>query len=77
MLGIKNIVVATDFSEPSAVAYGRDLAGSHGALKHFLMGSVPERVVRTAPRPVLTVRALEGDFIEGRHVRIIGRRAAA
>jgi nucleotide-binding universal stress UspA family protein len=32
--------------------------GTHGrtGLKHFLMGSVAERVVRAAPCPVLTVR---------------------
>jgi nucleotide-binding universal stress UspA family protein len=152
MVTLKNILVATDFSEPSAVAlnYGRDLArsynatlhvlhvvedvmmryspeigyampdlqkdleatatndlnaaiteddrrtlrvmpsvttsaniadavvsyaqsnaidliitGTHGrgAVKHFLMGSVAERVVRTAPCPVLTVREHERDFI--------------
>ena len=152
MVVIKNILVATDFSEPSAVAlaYGRDLArtygarlhvlhvvqdmvlmyapeigfvtaetqsdlekignrqlqaliteddrrtldvvpvvdrginfadvitryakanvidliitGTHGrgAVKQFLMGNVAERVVRTAPCPVLTVRAHERDFI--------------
>ena len=152
MVAIKNILVATDFSEPSAVAlaYGRDLArnynaklhvlhvvedvilryapeagmigaslqedldasarrqldvlvreddrrelgavvvmergvnpaaaivkyaksnpidlivtGTHGrgAVKHFLMGSVAERVVRSAPCPVLTVHAHERDFI--------------
>lgn len=152
MVAIKNILVATDFSEPSgvALAYGRDLArtykaqlhvlhvvedvmlrytpevgligtdlqkdieaiarrdldalvreddrkelgavaviqrgintadaiveyakanpidlivtGTHGrgAVRHFLMGSVAERVVRTAPCPVLTVHAHERDFI--------------
>jgi nucleotide-binding universal stress UspA family protein len=152
MVAIKNILVATDFSEPSgvALAYGRDLArnynarlhvlhivedvmtryateagylmpslqgdlekaarreldsriteedrrqlnavsiitteaniahaicayakansidlivtGTHGrgTVKHFLMGSVAERVVRTAPCPVLTVHAHERDFI--------------
>lgn len=151
MIAIKNILVATDFSEPSgvAMAYGRDLARNHGArlhvlhsvedvtlrvavdggligdlqgdleaaarrdldallrpddrnelnavgaiatgvnpaetivgyakansidliitgthgrggLKHLLLGSVAERVVRTAPCPVLTVRAHERDFI--------------
>lgn len=152
MVALKNILVATDFSEPSgvALAYGRDLArnygarlhvlhvvddvmaryspeagyvapsmqadlekraqreldarltdedrrqlnavpvittdaniahaiceyakghsidlivtGTHGrgAVKHFLMGSVAERVVRTAPCPVLTVHAHERDFI--------------
>jgi nucleotide-binding universal stress UspA family protein len=152
MVALKNILVATDFSEPSevALAYGRDLARSYGArvhvlhvvedvvlryssevafalpqiqtdlenkaradleglvtdddrrtlsmtvvvetaanisdaivryakanaidlivtgthgrgaVKHFLMGSVAERVVRTAPCPVLTVRTHERDFI--------------
>jgi nucleotide-binding universal stress UspA family protein len=151
MVAIKNILVATDFSEPSgvALAYGRDLAKNHkarlqvlhvvddltlsaamdvgfgadsqgvleanarrqldallraedrtefgavavvvrgvnpaeaivdyakahpidlivtgthgrGAITHLLMGSVAERVVRTAPCPVLTVRAHERDFI--------------
>lgn len=151
MIAIRNILVATDFSEPSgmAMAYGRDLAKTHharlhvlhavedvnlrssidggllgdlqgqleasarrdldalirdedrtahhavavitrgvnpaesiidyasansidlivtgthgrGGLQHLLMGSVAERVVRTAPCPVLTVRAHERDFI--------------
>ena len=34
-----------------------------GAVKHFLMGSVAERVVRSAPCPALTVHAHERDFI--------------
>lgn len=151
MIAIKNILVATDFSQPSgvAMAYGRDLARNHharlhvlhavddaglrssmdggllndlqgqlednarrdldalirdedrtahdavgvitrgvnpadtitayarensidlivtgthgrGGIQHLLMGSVAERVVRTAPCPVLTVRAHERDFI--------------
>ena len=152
MIALKNILVATDFSEPAAVAlaYGRDLAraynarlhvvhfvddvimhyspelglvggelqkdleriawkdlealiteddkrtitvvadvrtsvnaaagiveyakasaidliitGTHGrgAVKHLLMGSVAERVVRIAPCPVLTVHAKEREFI--------------
>ncbi len=33
------------------------------SFKHLLMGSVAERVVRTAPCPVLTVHAHERDFI--------------
>lgn len=39
--------------------------GTHGrnALTRFLMGSVAERVVRTAPCPVLTVRHPERDFV--------------
>ena len=41
------------------------ITGTHGrgAVSHFLMGSVAERVVRTAPCPVLTVHAHERDFI--------------
>ena len=41
------------------------IMGTHGrgAVKHFLMGSVAERVVRTAPCPVLTVHSKERDFI--------------
>jgi nucleotide-binding universal stress UspA family protein len=39
--------------------------GTHGrgVVGHLLMGSVAERVVRTAPCPVLTVREREHDFV--------------
>ena len=39
--------------------------GTHGrgAMAHLLLGSVAERVVRTAPCPVLTVRHPERDFV--------------
>ena len=41
------------------------ITGTHGRgpVKHLLMGSVAERVVRTAPCPALTVHANERDFI--------------
>lgn len=41
------------------------VTGTHGrgAVQHFLMGSVAERIVRTAPCPVLTVHTHERDFI--------------
>ena len=41
------------------------IVGTHGrgAVAHLLMGSVAERVVRTAPCPVLTVRHPERDFL--------------
>ena len=41
------------------------ITGTHGrgAVKHLLMGSVAERVVRIAPCPVLTVHAGEREFI--------------
>jgi nucleotide-binding universal stress UspA family protein len=40
------------------------IVGTHGrrGLSHALMGSVAERVVRTAPCPVLTVREREHEF---------------
>jgi hypothetical protein len=42
--------------------------GTHGrsGVSHLFMGSVAERVVRTAPCPVLTVR-------EGAHVEVAAR----
>ena len=60
--------------------------GTHGrgGVAHLLMGSVAERVVRTAPCPVLTVRHPEHEFVlpdalvarrEGLRCRSISRRA--
>ena len=42
------------------------IVGTHGrgAVSRFLMGRVAERVVRTAPCPVLTVHAGERDIID-------------
>ncbi len=42
------------------------IVGTHGrgAVSRFLMGSVAERVVRTAPCPVLTVHAQERHLID-------------
>jgi len=53
------------------VNYARDEAidlivmGTHGRgpMAHLLMGSVAERVVRTAPCPVLTVKHPEHEFV--------------
>jgi nucleotide-binding universal stress UspA family protein len=41
------------------------VVGTHGrrGLAHMVLGSVAERVVRTAPCPVLTVRHPEHDFV--------------
>lgn len=60
-------------SNPAAaiVAFATEAAidciviGTHGrgALAHLFVGSVAERVVRTAPCPVLTVRHPEREFI--------------
>ena len=42
------------------------ILGTHGrgAIAHLLLGSVAERVVRSAPCPVLTVREGEHDFVQ-------------
>jgi nucleotide-binding universal stress UspA family protein len=44
------------------------IMGTHGytGLKHVLLGSTAERVVRHAPCPVLTVREPEHEFVERR-----------
>jgi nucleotide-binding universal stress UspA family protein len=41
------------------------IVGTHGrgALAHMLLGSVAEKVVRSAPCPVLTVRSGEHEFV--------------
>lgn len=41
------------------------VVGTHGrgALAHFVLGSVAERIVRQAPCPVLTVRLGETEFV--------------
>ncbi len=65
-------VVMTSSSPAFAIIdYAREhqidliIMGTHGrgALQHFLMGSVAERVVRLSPCPVLTIRHPERDFV--------------
>lgn len=65
-------VVQTSFNVPGGVIeYAKNhpidliVVGTHGrgAVKQLLMGSAAERIVRTAPCPVLSVRAHERDFI--------------
>ena len=70
-LPTKPVVVTASASALAIVDYARNSAidlvvvGTHGrgAVAHLLMGSVAERVVRTAPCPVLTVRHPERDFV--------------
>jgi nucleotide-binding universal stress UspA family protein len=67
-----NAVLETSDNPPEEIviyakAHNIDLIimGTHsrGAMAHLLMGSVAERVVRTAPCPVLTVRHPEHEFV--------------
>ncbi len=64
-------VITSVGAAETIVRYAKDHAtdlivvGTHGrrALDRLLMGSVAERVVRTAPCPVLTVRHPEREFV--------------
>jgi nucleotide-binding universal stress UspA family protein len=66
-----DVVTAIEEGHPSSVIdeYARDVdadmvamgtRGRHGE-NRFLIGSVAERVVRTCPVPILTVRQLDDD----------------
>lgn len=70
-LHAKPVVVTSLTTAEAIVEYAVEhrvdliVMGTHGrrALAHLLMGSVAERVVRTASCPVLTVRYPEHEFI--------------
>lgn len=66
---IRTVKVGAPFLEIIQYAKTHDIdmivMGTHGrtGLKHLLMGSVAERVVRQAPCPVLSVRHPEHEFV--------------
>jgi len=70
-LPVKTAVLTSSATAGAIVQYARDLdidlivVGTHGrgAVAHLFMGSVAERVVRSAPCPVLTVRHPEHEFV--------------
>ncbi len=70
-LHAKTVLLKGQTPAAAIVDYAREHAvdlivlGTHGrgAVAHLLMGSVAERVVRTAPCPVLTVRHPEREFV--------------
>ena len=70
-LGAKAVVLTLNSPATAIVTYAADsevdliVMGTHGrgAVARLLMGSVAERVVRTAPCPVLTVRHPEREFV--------------
>ena len=71
MLRAKPVVLEAFGPAEAIVEYAKTynvdiiVMGTHGrgGFAHLLMGSVAERVVRTAPCPVLTVRHPEHEFI--------------
>jgi len=70
-LGAEPVILRSNTPAFAIVDYARGheidliVMGTHGrgAVAHLLMGSVAERVVRTAPCPVLTVRHPEHEFV--------------
>lgn len=70
-LPVKKAVLTSSATAAAIVQYARDLGidlivvGTHGrgAVAHLLMGSVAERVVRSASCPVLIVRHPEHEFV--------------
>ena len=71
VLNARTVIRVSTSPALAIVDYAREaradliIMGTHGrgAMAHLLMGSVAERVVRTAPCPVLTVRCPEREFI--------------
>lgn len=72
--GVKATALVREGSPARAIAEVADseeadliVISTHGytGLKHVLMGSIAEAVVRYAPCPVLVVRAHERDFLRG------------
>jgi nucleotide-binding universal stress UspA family protein len=70
-LPTESVVITSGTTAPAIVNYAANadidliVVGTHGrgAVAHLLVGSVAERVVRTARCPVLTVRHPERDFV--------------
>ena len=68
---IRRVLITSNVPHAAIVDYatrkhiGLIVAGTHGrgAVTHALLGSVAERIVRTAPCPVLTVRNPEQEFV--------------
>ncbi len=73
VLHAKAVVLTSPSPAHAITSYARDtmpridmiVMGTHGrgGMAHVLMGSVAERVVRTAPCPVLAVRQPEHEFV--------------
>lgn len=57
--------VIIDYAQAQAIDMIVTATHGRGALSHMLLGSVTEKVVRTAPCPVLTVRHPGQEFVSG------------
>ena len=65
------IVVYADSAKIDLIVIGTH---GRGAMAHLFMGSVAERVVRSAPCPVLTVRHPEHEFVLPDALQVVARR---
>lgn len=80
-LGAKGVTLTSASPAFAIVSYAKDIkadliiVGTHGrgAMAHLIMGSVAERVVRTAPCPVLTVRHPEHEFVLPDALQVVAR----
>jgi nucleotide-binding universal stress UspA family protein len=71
LLPARRVLITSNTPSRAIVDYAKEeridliVAGTHGrgAVAHALIGSVAERIVRTAPCPVLTVRQPEHEFV--------------
>jgi universal stress protein A len=71
LLKAEAITITSDRTAATIVEYARAnkanliVLGTHGrrALSRLMLGSVAERVVRTAPCPVLAVHSLQHEFV--------------
>jgi len=82
-LGATGVTLTSASPALAIVSYAKDIkadlmiVGTHGrgAMAHLIMGSVAERVVRTAPCPVLTVRHPEHEFVLPDALQVVERSA--
>ena len=82
-LGGQAVVLTATHPVFTIVAYATDIhadvivLGTHNrsAMSRLFLGAVTERLVRTAPCPVLTVRHPERDFVRGKDLALMEQHA--
>ncbi len=80
-LHAKSVLLVSATPAGAILDYAKDVlvdlivAGTHGrgAVAHFFMGSVTERLVRSAVCPVLTVRHPEHEFLRQDALQTVAR----
>lgn len=81
-LRVKTVLLTSSTPARAILTYARDamadliIVGTHGrgGLAELLLGSVAQKVVRSAPCPVLTVRSHERDFIGPDALTVVERK---